>query len=221
MLRWAQILFLLLATGLLLAVILHAGSSSSPGAATETDGDPEDLLAPRPVSRPAPAFALPNRTGKLVRLSDFTGRWVLLNFWATWCEPCKDELPHLAALAEALAGQPLQVVLISVDDRFEDVDGLSRNVSASAASHKLIAAFEQASAMLQDRLANVTNLIDPQAATPKAFGTSKYPETYLIDPRGRLVAWFVGPKPWAHPDAIRYLKNAISPAPAAGGPGAQ
>ena len=63
--------------------------------------------------------------------------------------------------------------------------------------------------MLHGKHANVVNLLDPQAKTPAAFGTSKYPETYLISPNGMLVQKFIGPKPWGLQSALELIKKQV------------
>lgn len=168
------------------------------------------VLAPKPISKPAPPLALPKRDGAMIRLSDYRGRWVLLNFWATWCEPCRDELPHLADLAAKLTGKPIQLVLVSVDKQWQDVDGLIKSINESASAHKAAASWTNAAAMLHDKMGNAVNVIDPEAKSATAFGTSKFPETYLIDPQGKLTTWFIGPKPWAHPESVAYLSKAVA-----------
>jgi len=72
----------------------------------------EDLPAP---GRPAPDFALPDLDGNTLRLSDFSGRPVVLNFWATWCAPCRLEMPELARAAADYADQGLVVLAINQD----------------------------------------------------------------------------------------------------------
>lgn len=72
------------------------------------------LAEERPAG-PAPPFTLPDLEGRELALADLAGRTVVVDFWATWCEPCKDSFPHHAQLAEKYAGQVV-VVAISIDD---------------------------------------------------------------------------------------------------------
>jgi cytochrome c biogenesis protein CcmG, thiol:disulfide interchange protein DsbE len=73
--------------------------------------------APGSVGQPAPAYAAPSMDGDTVALADFEGEVVLLNIWATWCAPCRVEMPHLQALHEELAEEGLRIVGVSVDSQ--------------------------------------------------------------------------------------------------------
>lgn len=143
---------------------------------------PHDPLAVQPLDRPAPPFALADRQGNRVRLADFEGRWVLLNFWATWCDPCRVEMPSMERLAKALAGEDFQMLAVSVDESWEPVD-----------------------AFFKDERPGFRVLHDGEAKWAQAFGTSKFPETYLIGPDGRLKAKFVGPRDWSDPAFEEYF----------------
>lgn len=124
----------------------------------------------------APGFELPDRKGVNRGLADFRGRLVLLHFWASWCEPCLDELPKLVEFASAFSGRPLTLVTVTLDERWED-----------------------ALKVLPDRpdTEGVVALRDPEAKVSKAYGTFEVPETYLIDPQSRLITKWVGPQDWA------------------------
>jgi cytochrome c biogenesis protein CcmG/thiol:disulfide interchange protein DsbE len=71
----------------------------------------------RPAERAlAPDFSLPDLSGKQVTLSSFRGKVVLLDFWATWCEPCREEIPHFVQLQDKYRGEGLQILGVSMDD---------------------------------------------------------------------------------------------------------
>ena len=75
-----------------------------------------------PAEHPfAPEFSLPDMTGQPLKLSDYRGKVILLDFWATWCGPCREEIPHFVELQNKLGGQGFQVIGVSMDDGPEPV----------------------------------------------------------------------------------------------------
>ncbi len=81
---------------------------------------------PSSTPHPAPEFALPTLTGETLDLANYKGKVVLLDFWATWCEPCKQEIPHLEELQNRYRGRGLQVIGVSMDDEPEPVRAFYR-----------------------------------------------------------------------------------------------
>ena len=134
-----------------------------------------------PAPRPAPDVAFTDASGKSVTLADFKGRVVVMNIWATWCGPCKTELPTFGKLQAAYATQPLDVVAITVD---KDVDlNLVQAALAGAAPLKLY----------RDPGYKVS-----WALEPKSEG---FPTTVIYDKRGLERARLTGPAEWASPEA--------------------
>ena len=154
---------LLIAAGVL--AVLVVGAVAGIGASRSTD--PEDRVA---VEGDAPAFDLPRvgAEGDRVRLADFAGRPVVVNFWASWCVPCRKEMPALQAAAERLEGR---VVFVGVNHQ----DG-------------------QSSAAEFEREVGVTypSGYDPDGAVAREFGVVGLPTTVLVDARGRIVARSLG-----------------------------
>jgi thiol-disulfide isomerase/thioredoxin len=120
-------------------------------------------------------FSLPARDGKQIDLSAYRGKVVLLNFWATWCPPCRDEEPSLRQLAKAMDPKKFQLVAVSVDEGgWPEID----KFFAGTAPPYAVA-------------------LDQEARTSQTYGTTKYPESFLIDASGTLRLKFTGPRDWS------------------------
>jgi peroxiredoxin len=138
------------------------------------------------VEDTVPDFTLSTlRGGDSWSLADHRGKVVIVNFWATWCPPCKEELPSLQSLLVKTLGQPeIEIVTILYRD------------SPDAAREYL------------DKMGfSFTVLLDPEERTADLFGITGVPETYVIDPRGVLRNKVIGPMDFADPDNVDYLKR--------------
>ncbi len=121
----------------------------------------------------APDFTLPSKTGSL-SLHDLRGQWILLNFWASWCPPCVKEMPSLEALHLKMQGRSLKVLAVSVDEGgWGAVDPFLARIPMTA-----------------------TILLDEGGKTASRYGVFQLPQTYLIDPQGRVVEEYIGPRDW-------------------------
>ena len=150
------------------------------------------LIRPKPLDLPVIAFA--DKDGRPIGLADFAGKIVLLNIWATWCVPCREEMPALDQLETRLGGKDFQVVAVNIDKGGPD----------------------KAAAFLKETGAtHLTLYTDP---TGKLFSTVKtvgMPTTLIVDRNGKEIARLVGPADWASPEAIAVIEAAIAaPAPA-------
>lgn len=142
--------------------------------------------APMGAGSPAPAFVFERvGGGPPVSLAALRGRVVFVNFWATWCKPCEDEMPAMERLYRKLAGADFEMVAISVDDGYDEVAEFQARLGLSFP---------------------ITH--DPDKAVASAYQAHKYPETFLVDREGVVVTRFIGPRDWdAQPyvDRIRAL----------------
>jgi cytochrome c biogenesis protein CcmG, thiol:disulfide interchange protein DsbE len=118
---------------------------------------------------PAPDFSLTDLAGNKLRLSDYRGRVVLLDFWATWCDPCKREIPHFVEMQSRYGPQGLQVIGISMDDD----EKLAREFQEQFKMNYPVA---MGSAQLASQYGGILGL----------------PITYLIDRQGRIATRHVG-----------------------------
>ncbi|MFH1811543.1 MAG: TlpA disulfide reductase family protein [Pseudomonadota bacterium] len=144
------------------------------------------VMDPLPLDRMAPGFSLPpGPSGAPIQLEALRDQYVLVHFWATWCPPCREELRTLEYLARGRK-DTLRVLAITVDDDWSEVQRFFGNQSPTFA-------------LAWDR----------QRETAEAYGTQKFPETYLVDPQGKLVAKFMGARDWNSKAAYRYLDEMI------------
>ncbi len=135
------------------------------------------------IGNAAPQFAVEDSDRK-VTLSDFKGKIVVLNFWATWCPPCVDEMPSLVHMQQLMREKGVMVLAVSVD-----ADGGSY--------HKF----------LKDHNVNLLTVRDPDQKSNNLYGTFKFPETYIIDRNGVVRRKFIGPVDWNQPDILDYLSK--------------
>ena len=128
-------------------------------------------------------FELKNLKGEDVKLSSLSNKTVFLNFWATWCPPCIEEMPSLRRLYKKFEDHPDFVFLaVSTDQEWQAVRRF----------------FER-------EPADFPVLLDAEGQIARRYGTTKFPETYIID-HGRLVGHIVGPRDWDHWYAEAWLR---------------
>jgi peroxiredoxin len=141
----------------------------------------------------APAFRLPALDGQPVDLTSYRGKVVLLNFWATWCGPCVEEMPSLERLHQALGPEGLAVLTVSTD---EDEAALRQFVKQYGLTMPV--------------------LRDPGGRGPAArYHTTGYPETFVLDRAGILLRHTVGPAEWDSAESLAYFRRLIGGAPPA------
>ena len=131
----------------------------------------------------APKFKIVTDSGKTLTRGDFGGKVLVLNFWATWCPPCIEEIPSLDALQRQYGPQGVVVLAISVDKNEKAYrDFLKRaNVSFQTAR-------------------------DPEADVSASYGTYKYPETYVVDRNGKVVAKYISNQNWMDEAVLKDIR---------------
>jgi len=136
---------------------------------------------PHQLSQPAPLFTVTDAQ-HTVALSQFRGHVVLLNFWASWCAPCLEELPTMEALSHNIP--QVQVLGVSIDS---DSDAYAQ--------------------FLRLHHVDFLTVIDPEQKANALYGTFRPPETYVIDKQGLIRRKFIGPQNWSSPEITDYLKK--------------
>jgi thiol-disulfide isomerase/thioredoxin len=118
----------------------------------------------------APEFLARTSEGDTVRLSDYRGRVVILDFWASWCPPCREELPFLLSLAAVHRTKALDLIAVNIDDRSENMDKFLSGVRTDAG----------------------TMVVDREKALPALYDIETMPTTVFIDREGRIRYWHNG-----------------------------
>jgi peroxiredoxin len=146
----------------------------------------DDVADPVARGKQAPGFKLPLLDGPgEFDLTETRGQVVLLNFWATWCKPCEDEMPAMDRLYSSLRGEGFEMIAISVDEKPELVSEFRERLGFS-----------------------FPVLLDPEQVVSRLYQTMGFPESLLLDTNGRIVERYVGPRDWDHKnfsDRIRRL----------------
>lgn len=138
---------------------------------------------PRHIGEAAPDFSVQD-SDRRVALNQFRGQVVVLNFWATWCPPCTEELPSLMSMQERTRGRGVVVLGISID-----VDG--------DAYHRF----------LRQRDVNFLTVRDPDQRVSALYGTHGWPESYIIDRQGVVRRKVIGPIDWNAPEVTEFLNK--------------
>ena len=143
---------------------------------------------PLTVGKPAPDFKLPDLNDKDIRLSDYRGKVVFLNFWATWCKPCREEMPSMEVLYKNFEKDGLVILAVSID---------------RVTTKKEIPPFVKS--------LNLTFpvLVDSWGQTDKRYKLMGVPETYIIDREGTLREKVIGPRDWTRLDNLQILTQLI------------
>ena len=138
--------------------------------------------------RPAPDFSLPGLDGKTGSLSDYRGRVVLLNIWATWCPTCVEEMPSMQKLYGQMKDKGLEILTVSIDDSG------ARAVAPFMQRHKL----------------SFPALLDPGGKTvQRLYRITGVPESFIVGKEGNIEKVIIGSVDWATPEAIRFFTALI------------
>ncbi len=123
--------------------------------------------------------------GSALKLSELKGKVVLLNFWATWCPPCREEIPSMMKLNSFMAGKPFQMVAVSIDE----------------GGKPAIEAFFKETGF------SLPTYLDESGASSKSYGITGVPESFIIDKQGVLAKKIIGGFAWDSPEAVSYLEG--------------
>lgn len=148
----------------------------------------DSVPPPLEAGRPAPDFVLPRLGGgEPLELASLRGQVVLLNFWATWCKPCEDEMPAMERLYQSLRGQGFELVAVSVDTGDSEVEAFRQRLGLS-----------------------FPILRDPDREVANRYQSPRFPESWLVGRDGVLVARFIGPRDWDAPEYAGRIRELLA-----------
>jgi peroxiredoxin len=138
------------------------------------------------IGKPAPDFSLPSLGGKKVSLSEFKGKAVFLNFWATWCPPCKEEMPSMEKVYREQKGRGFEILAVSIDKGTTEIEAFKKE-------HGL----------------TFTILHDPEMKVAAVYELAFVPTTYLIDRSGNVVHRETQYRDWADVESRKLLEKIL------------
>ncbi|MCX5751318.1 MAG: redoxin domain-containing protein [Candidatus Saganbacteria bacterium] len=138
-------------------------------------GDKSVTMNPEGTKLKAADFTLPDLSGKVVHLSDYKGKVVFLNFWASWCPPCRREMPSMQALHDNFKDKNFAILAVAMDR-----DGK-----------------QAVSPFLEENGYTFKVLLDPSAKAGNLYHVMAYPTTFIINKKGEIAAKIVGGRDWA------------------------
>jgi thiol-disulfide isomerase/thioredoxin len=133
-----------------------------------------------------PALRLNDLDGRPQDISAYRGKALLVNFWATWCEPCREELPSMNRLKERFRDRPFEVLAVDVGDRPDRVRGFLE---------KLPVAFPV--------------LLDEESTSMRDWRVRGLPTSFVLDPEGRIRYWYVGELDWSAPGVVSAIEGIL------------
>jgi thiol-disulfide isomerase/thioredoxin len=148
---------------------------------------PVDATAPQ-LGQPLADFTLPDLHGQPVQLAGLRGKVVFVNIWATWCQPCVEEMPTIQRLYERLHGQGLEILAVNLD----------------ALGTQVVRPF------MQNYRLTFPTLLDTKNLVQRLYHTTGVPESFIVDKRGILVDKVVGPRDWAHPQILAQFERLLA-----------
>ncbi|MEE8184788.1 MAG: TlpA disulfide reductase family protein [Thermodesulfobacteriota bacterium] len=141
----------------------------------------------------APGFKLPDLDGKITALSDFKGKVVFLNFWATWCKPCEEEMPSMQMLYDDLKDENFEMLAVSLDSK------------GPGGIREFARKYGLTFPILHDRKGKVKEI----------YKTTGVPETFIIDQNGIIAEKVWGPRDWSRADSVRVIYGLLREGPRA------
>jgi peroxiredoxin len=150
-------------------------------------GSSSRFTRPLQEGRPAPDFTFSDLDGREVSLSDFIGKVVLVNIWATWCPPCRDEMPSMQKLYEKFKDEHFEMLAVSIDGE----------------GREAVAPF------MEQMNLTFPALLDPKEKIRSLYKITGVPESFIVDREGILVHKVIGPMDWSSPQVFDFFQELI------------
>jgi len=182
-----MLLFVLLVSAGVIAVVVFG---NDPLAKTESDSNKLDRLMagmgviPTPLRTDSLEVRLPNSAGRYVRLDDFRGRIVFLNFWTSWCPSCRTEMPSMERLHRKLFGKNFAMVTVNIKE------------SAS-----------QVKDFFEEYKLTFTALLDTSGEVSAGLGIRAIPTTFILDKGGKMIGSITGPREWDSKKTVAFFEQ--------------
>lgn len=135
----------------------------------------------------APAFTLKDTSGQSVSLQQLRGKVIFLNFWATWCPPCRAEMPSMERLNEVFANKDFVMLAVNIEETGMTVVG----------------------PFMQQNPYHFSVLLDNEGVVQNLYGVYRFPETFIIDKKGKIVDHIVGGRDWSSAEMLKYIADLI------------
>lgn len=169
-----------------LSVSVASRSLPAAGAQSKVDYKVVPILQAMKDAAPTPEFALGTPEDKKISLKDFRGKVVLLNFWASWCVPCREEMPAMEKLYQEFKDKNFVILAVAVKDNKKDAVNFVNELKLT-----------------------YPIALDPEAKVGQEYGAWGLPVTYLIGPKGEGLARGWGPADWYGPAARKLIKDLL------------
>ncbi|HSJ81538.1 MAG TPA: TlpA disulfide reductase family protein [Thiobacillus sp.] len=138
--------------------------------------------------KPAPALKFKDIDGKTLDLAQLKGKVVLINFWATWCPPCRREMPSMERLSQAFKGKPFVVLAVNVGEDADTIEAFTSQL---------------------DAVPTFPILLDTRSQGMRAWKVAGLPTTFLVDQQGRIVASAIGGREFDHPEIVETIRGSL------------
>ncbi len=136
----------------------------------------------------APDFQLPDLNGEIIKLSQFSGKIVFLNFWATWCPPCIEEIPSINELRKRINRDDFVILAVNIDQTGRD--NIKEFIKSKGIEFRV--------------------LLDPKSSVSAGkYGITGVPETFLIGRDGRIIERYIGPRDWTDEEFVRFFNKIL------------